>query len=215
MNVEGDMIKQSSRIGRPSRGEILNRRKNVLIVTKSIFIDDGYESITIENVSERSGISKKSIYSWFKNKSGLMEEVITDIANNSYAMLLKGVSTNSDNIEDELYHIGISMLDSFYSKEAMSVSRFIFRESHKYPEFMNHIESFASRYIYGMLTDIFERNTESIIDLDARALARRFINLLTGDLSFIIVHGLDIPDLTEREAQAREVSRLFVHGILK
>lgn len=215
MNDEGVIGRQSSRIGRPTRDEISKRRKNVLDITKSIFIEDGYESITIERVSELSGISKKSIYSWFKNKSSLMEEVITDIANNSHDILAKGIQSKSENIEDDLYNIGISMLNSFYSKEAMSVSRFIFRESHRYPEVRSYIESFASRDIYGVLTDIFEKYQDSTIHIGASALARRFMNLLSGNLSIIINNDLDLPQENERKSEAREVARIFVHGILK
>jgi len=144
-----------------------------------------------------------------------MEEVITSIANNAHETLIKGVLPESSNIEDNLYNIGVSMLESFYSKEAMSVSRFIFRESHKYPEFRNYIESFASRDIYGVLTGIFEKHNDSTIDINASGLAHRFMNLLSGNLSIIINNDLDIPDANEREAEAREVARIFVHGILK
>jgi AcrR family transcriptional regulator len=180
-----------------------------------LFIEEGYESITIERVAERSGVSKKSIYAWFKNKSSLMEEVITDIANNAHDILIKGVLPESGNVEDDLYNIAVSMLESFYSAEAMSVSRFIFRESHKYPEFRNYIESFASRDIYGVLAGIFEKHSDSIISLKPSALAHRFLNFLSGNLSIIIANNLEVPDAAKREAEAREVARLFVHGILK
>ena len=212
MNAVG---KQPSKIGRPSGKEILERRANVLAVTRSIFIEYGYENTTIERVSERSGISKKSVYSWFENKSALMAEVITDIANGARAMLLKDAAIETGNVEEDLFRIGMSLLDIFCSNESLSITRFLSRESHKYPEFRNYVASLGLRDINGVLTSIFERHQDSIIDLGAPILARRFLSAITGDLSTIILYDRTMPGASEREAQAREVSRLFVHGILK
>jgi hypothetical protein len=144
-----------------------------------------------------------------------MEEVITDIANSARAMLLKDAAIETGNIEEDLYRISVSLLEIFCSKESLSVARFLSRESHKYPEFRNYIASLGLRDINGALTGVFERHQDSLIDLDAPVLARRFLNLITGDLTVVIIYDLDIPDASEREAYARDVSRLFVRGILK
>jgi hypothetical protein len=130
-------------------------------------------------------------------------------------MLLNSISVETGDIEEDLYRIGVSMLEIFCSKEALSVAKFLSRESHKYPEFRDCIASFSSRDINDVLEGVFERHRDSLIDLGAPALARRFLGLITGDLSIIIIYDRDIPDAGERETHAREVSRLLVHGILK
>jgi len=215
MTLKGAPRKQVSRIGRPSRDEIRERKKNVLEITKAIFIEDGYENLTIEAVSERSGISKKSVYSWFTNKSSLMKEVITDIADRTRDIMLKGAAAESRNIDDDLYNIAISILDAFCSKESISLSRFLIRESYKYPEFRQYIMSYALRDLEGILVDIFEKYQGSVTNIDSKALAHRFLNIVTGNLSIIIIHDLDIPNAAERKRQAKEASRIFIHGILK
>src|SRR6202041_141867 len=71
--------KSVGRGGRPSRADSLRLRQRILEVATELFLAEGYGSTTIEAVAVRAGISKRTLYHRFQDKSALFTAVVHDI----------------------------------------------------------------------------------------------------------------------------------------
>src|ERR1700704_3412256 len=64
------------RVGRPRRGTQAARADTLLAAATRVFLRDGYGSASIDRVASEAGVSTRTIYERFKNKSDLLGEVI-------------------------------------------------------------------------------------------------------------------------------------------
>ena len=56
-------------------------RRAVLDAALALCTDEGYPSLTIEGIAARAGVSKKTIYRWWKSKGDVLLEAVVDLAN--------------------------------------------------------------------------------------------------------------------------------------
>ncbi|MAO10263.1 MAG: TetR family transcriptional regulator [Flavobacteriaceae bacterium] len=79
-------------------------KEKIIIKAAEMFLSLGFKSVTMDDISHEMGISKKTIYTHFKNKTELVKE--------SVLMVFEGISCGIDNILlekkdpiEELYEI--------------------------------------------------------------------------------------------------------------
>src|ERR1700684_3273643 len=72
-------IKVVGRGGRPARADALRLRQRILEVATELFLAKGYGSTTIEAVAAHAGISKRTLYHRFDDKSALFAAVVHEI----------------------------------------------------------------------------------------------------------------------------------------
>src|SRR5271166_3392818 len=68
--------KAVARGGRPSRADALRLRERILVAGTELFLAEGYGSTTIEAVAARAGVSKRTFYDRFDDKSVLFAAVV-------------------------------------------------------------------------------------------------------------------------------------------
>ena len=49
-------------------------KNNILNISSQLFLEIGFKNVTMDDIAEKMGISKKTIYSYFKNKYELVKE---------------------------------------------------------------------------------------------------------------------------------------------
>lgn len=78
-NKEGDIMENVSRRERKK----IETKANILHVAKRLFEEKGYEHVFIEDITEKSDISKGTFFNYFTNKEGLLlavaQEEVEDI----------------------------------------------------------------------------------------------------------------------------------------
>ena len=52
------------------------RTEAILAATRKVIADDGFEGLTLEKVAEAAGISKGTIYLYFKNRRDLIVNIV-------------------------------------------------------------------------------------------------------------------------------------------
>jgi len=55
-----------------------SRRKAILRAARDVFDEKGYAAATVDEIAQKAGISKGSIYNYFNNKEDLFAEVFTE-----------------------------------------------------------------------------------------------------------------------------------------
>src|SRR3954464_1324581 len=62
--------------GRPPAGTETERRRALFAAAESLFLEQGFESVTMEQVAKRAGVSKKTIYAFVETKEQLFEAMM-------------------------------------------------------------------------------------------------------------------------------------------
>lgn len=68
-------MKKKRRLGRPPKQEGLDRREEILAVSLDLFSTHGFEATSIRQIASRVGISDPALYSHFKSKQEILEEL--------------------------------------------------------------------------------------------------------------------------------------------
>nr|WP_201770873.1 TetR/AcrR family transcriptional regulator [Nonlabens ulvanivorans] len=86
-------------------------KTEILQKSTEMFLDLGFKSVTMDDISSEMGMSKKTLYSYFKNKEELITEVTLAISNTICGGIDHICSISTNPIE-ELYDIKKMVLTS-------------------------------------------------------------------------------------------------------
>jgi len=57
------------------------RREAIMDAALELFLDKGYASVSVDEIIQKSGGSKSSVYEYFGTKDGLFREIVTSVSN--------------------------------------------------------------------------------------------------------------------------------------
>jgi AcrR family transcriptional regulator len=163
-----------TRAGRRKKLEILN-------IASEIFLEDGYSEASINEMCRRSGISKHTIYRYFKNKEQLFLAVIDkELEGNLEGLeILDNVPEDQDpeiTLSDMGTELGVFLL----SRKMMAFRQIIYSECGKHHRIGDAYFSHGPNRAFKSLSLYFEkgRNSGLMWKLPPRTLAESFLALL-------------------------------------
>jgi TetR/AcrR family transcriptional repressor of mexJK operon len=113
------------------------RQRRILVCATELFLTHGYEGTNIESIAMASGVSKATIYSFFKDKPGLVSAVIRNAGLNLAAACNQGLDETGD-IEEVLTRFASSyirgMLRNIGKRSFYEISRLVLELSHEHRE---------------------------------------------------------------------------------
>jgi AcrR family transcriptional regulator len=116
---------------RTPRGEL--RRAALLDAARDVFLEQGYEGASIEEIVRRVGGSKASVYAYFGSKQGLFWEVAGAATEQFLAELAVPAQADAE-LEKTLYAIGMRFLRGFLDPAGCRMFRTLIAESQRFPE---------------------------------------------------------------------------------
>ena len=147
-----------------------DKEKNILLQSRTLIFKYGIKSLTMDDISQRLGISKKTLYQFYENKSDLISKVIEFTITESKDLMTKATDKNANAIE-ELY--------TMYQTSTQIVKRLNpsldFELRKYYPESFTLLESFRNSFIYSLMKVNLERGIKDKLfrdDLQADVIAR-------------------------------------------
>ena len=90
----------------------------ILEKTRELFLTIGFKSVTMDQIANAMGISKKTIYNFFENKTELVKAV-TSYMFNSITKGITEIKKTSDNPISEIYDINLFLI-KYLKKESVS-----------------------------------------------------------------------------------------------
>lgn len=119
--------------GRPSTADAARLRERILDVATKLFFAEGYGATSIEAVARRARISKRTFYHRFPDKAALFGAVIHRIIDRlrppSDVPLYEGGS-----LDEILRRLAGLILRAALTPTALSLSRLVIAEAHRFPE---------------------------------------------------------------------------------
>src|SRR6202047_1798597 len=174
--------KAVGRGGRPSCADALRLRQRILEVATELFLAEGYGSTTIEAVAARAGISKRTFYHRFDDKSALfaavVHEIIEQIRPPAGVPLIEGAT-----LRDVLRRLAGMIVRAALSPQAIALHRLVMAESARFPELVRGVPPGGSaREATALIGGLLARDLrDSKLNAESRAFAaEQFIFMIVS-----------------------------------
>lgn len=155
----------------------------VLEGARYIFMRDGFEGASVDDIARAAGVSKATLYSYFPDKRLLFSEVARIECNRQAEAALKELYA-LDTIEAVLHDAANVMVRFFLSDFGQQVYRICVAESHRFPELGGRFYSSGPELAKIRLSGVFGRFVdEGRLDIPDMDLATsQFCELCKSDL---------------------------------
>ena len=105
----------------------------VLDGARQVFMANGFEAASVDEIARAAGVSKATLYSYFPDKRLLFAEVARIESERQAQMSLNEIDLDGPP-EDVLYHAGKSLMTFLTSRFGQQVVGLCFSEAHRFPE---------------------------------------------------------------------------------
>src|SRR5262245_58483939 len=119
--------------GRPTREEAERRHRGLLATAFRLFLDKGWDGVSIEEISRESGVAKGFIYARYADKGALFTEAIERLMAEAMGTLNLHEPLPED-VEEGLVAFGHRLLDAALRPEALAFFRQFIAEAGRLPE---------------------------------------------------------------------------------
>lgn len=176
----------------------------------------GYEGVTLNLIAERASVSKRTIYSKYGDKKGLLGAVLQRMGAGTFGPELSA----EDDLPflDGLRWRAERVLRNNLRPGTIAITAIALRESKRFPEFLVTMLEAKRAYQQGPLQLYFERFRDRgiIRDVDCGALASMFLWMLSEDMVNTVATGIPA-DQSDRVigAKAALVANILAGTIVK
>lgn len=155
----------------------------VLEGARQVFLCDGFEGASVDDIAKAAGVSKATLYSYFPDKRFLFLQVAkTECARQAEQAV---ETTNMDApVQQVLNHIAVEMVDLFTSQFGKRIFRICVGESDRFPELAREFYESGPLLIRKRLVGFFQNAVSKgeLAITDFELAAEQFHELCKADL---------------------------------
>ncbi len=205
--------RDSERQGRP-RLET-KRLRELLEVAAEVFIAQGFESASTNEIARRANASKTTFYSRFPTKEILFREVIEYRMNEVFSRITPTLPLEGA-IEETLRAFAMSILQAALSPSQIELIRMVSMESKRFPELGRRFYELGAGRGKALLAEYLEEQTRrGVLRADnPQIMAEHFISLVIGGPVHWYVLGFQatMPKAKERVRHVSDVVTVFLRA---
>lgn len=189
-------------------------RERILTIATERFLKEGYGATTIEAVAAGAGVSKRTLYHRFSDKTALfaavVHRIIEEIRPPPGVPLLKGAT-----LHDVLRRLGGLILRAALTPRAIALHRLVTAESARFPSLARAVyDEGGAHEAIKLIGELLQRQLPDIAWTSKRRTfaAQLFLQMVVAAPQRRAL-GLGTP-MSKRalEVWANEVAALFLHG---
>jgi AcrR family transcriptional regulator len=192
------------------------KQAQILHVARELFLERGYDGVSLDDIVERVGGSKSTLYSYYGGKEGLfaamVQQVCADKMGDVLALDLTGMDPRAG-----LAVIGTQIMRAISQPEGHSVFRAMIAEAPRFPHLAEAFLEAGPRRMIRLLKSNIERwQGEGVLRAgDAEMMATQFLGIVMADFHTKRLLGLVEP-MSERQlgAWVAKGIELFLEGAL-
>ena len=155
----------------------------VLEGARTVFLSDGVEGASVDDIARAAGVSKATLYSYFPDKRFLFMQVAKTECQRQADLAIETIDMDAP-IRQVLHDIATEMVDFITSKFGKQIFRICVGESDRFPELGREFYESGPMLIRSKLIDFFEKGVargDLKID-DYELAAEQFHELSKADL---------------------------------
>lgn len=150
----------------PDRG--VARRQAFLQAAREVFLEQGYEAASVNDVVRRAGGSLATLYAQFGNKEGLFLAVTED-QHERFTKAMTPRAVDHLPLETGLQEIGEGFVRAMLAPENLSYFRIVVGEGRKFPEHLQRYISGGAERVRKVIASFLERHSANVEDPEMAA----------------------------------------------
>src|SRR5262249_45674029 len=162
-----------------TREEAERRHRGLLATAFRLFLEKGWDGVSVEEISRQSGVAKGFIYARYADKGALFAEAIERLMADVMGTL-QVATPLPDDAEEGLYGFGRKLLDAALRPEALAFHRQFIAEAGRFPEL---VKLFLTRNrVRDLIVEVLQTYADrGAIELgDPKVTAEHFAILVVG-----------------------------------
>jgi TetR/AcrR family transcriptional regulator, mexJK operon transcriptional repressor len=153
----------------------------IIAAAREAFLEKGYDGVSMDEVANRAGVAKQTVYARYASKDALFLAVVESLQ----GRMLSAVSAAGPHaIRDRLHRIARELLDVVLDSSSLSLSRIALGASYRFPMLGHSIYGARIKELHAVLADIVEQAAKEgclLVD-DPMVAAEQFLALIRGEL---------------------------------
>lgn len=207
---------QSARTA-PATARGARRHEAIRAAAQSVFLEHGYSGTSVDAVVRRVGGSKASLYSYFGNKQGLFDDLIT--ARCQQFLHDIGIPTEVEgNLQKTLLAFGKRFLRTYSDPKRVATMRAVIAEATRFPELAQRLYDHGPKRGRRMLGEFFRdcHRQKLLYAPQPELAATYFLELIKGAcMQRTLLGQSPLPPGVSVDAFVAGAVRVFLHGSSK
>ncbi len=190
----------------------LSRRDKFVDTATDLFLEQGYDAVTIDEIVRAIGGSKTSIYKNFGGKEGLLSESVQQMCAN-FLHGFEELDVSSLSPADGLRVLGTTLLRSLLEERHVAFQRLVIAISGRFPELARvWFESGPGRVRTAIATFIAEKQKAGAMrQADPQVLAIQYHDMIVTNLLYRALTG-DRPTRQDTIRSIDDAIETLLHG---
>src|SRR5215813_7557201 len=153
------------------------RRQAFLQSAREVFLEQGYEQASVNDVVRRAGGSLATLYAQFGNKEGLFLAVAQD-QHERFVAAITPECVDHLKLEDGLQAIGEKYLRALLERDNLSFFRIVVGEGRKFPQLLQRYLATGADRVRAVVVSFLKSHAAQIKDPDV--VSPYFLELMRG-----------------------------------
>ncbi|MDO7173372.1 TetR/AcrR family transcriptional regulator [Mariniflexile sp. AS56] len=153
-------------------------RENIIQKSAELFLSLGFKSVTMDDIANEMGISKKTIYVHFANKTKLVEAVTFDVFENICAGI-DGICDTSPNPIQQLYDIKLFVMQHLRNEKTSPQHQL----KKYYPQIYQRLHLKQFEKMHSSVTESLQKGVDTELfraSINVDFISRMYFNGMTG-----------------------------------
>ena len=189
------------------------KRDLILNVAHDLFLVQGFEGTSIDQIAEAAGVSRQTIYNNFESKEALFKAIAGALADHVVEPLLNE-DLQTGNVESTLTALAGRTLALMVLPSTLALHRLVVTEAPKFPEVARQIyQSGAERATQALAAYLAQQSARGILAVaDPELAAEHFFGMLAGHRQYRALLGVDEPGRPSADTRAAQTVRAFLRA---
>lgn len=192
----------------------MDNKENILECALDLFSKRGYDTVGVQEIAVASGVTKPTLYHYFKSKSGLLHSLIEKKGAVLWQDINQAISVTAEgDIQAKLFQLAKAYIDFGVKEEKFYFFMLSLMYSPKENEAHVAIMPLIKQQYY-LVTDIFNQASGSLGNMNGRQ--EQFASGFLGMLHcFMLVHSEreDGMQKIRNDGTVYSIVHQFLHGI--
>lgn len=188
----------------------MDNKQLLMQCAKELFYAKGYDAVGVQEIVDRAGLTKPTLYYYFGSKIGLLKTLL-DTKFSEFREFMKRFVRSDERIEDVLYGLATAYFDFFeQDREFYMLMMALFysaRENEAYQAVKPYVTEF-----YELVVQVFESASYQLGNMNGRQ--RQFAIGFIGTINHYLLLQCEVnPGQRTDRAQIAALMKQFMYGI--
>ena len=190
----------------------MENREMIMQCAKTLFYAKGYDAVGVQEIVDKAGVTKPTLYYYFGSKLGLLKTLIEETFQ-EFRMILHEAADMEQRIEETLYQVAYRYCMFFESDREFYLLFMALFYSARENEAYQAVKPYVAEF-YDMIVDVFGRAADQLGNMNGRQ--RQFAIGFIGTINHYLILRFEEGEENGGKIQEEEIDavvRQFMYGI--